>query len=562
MLGWPPHRAVGFGLGSVLSLPSATQSVLREALEGRVTLAGVVLPARRIGGARCLLQASLQPVLADDGTLLGAAASLRNESPRSSGAVQLRELASVLEPLPIPVALVDAAGTVRLSNPLAQAVLGLQTDRPCCVAFCYASGGGCRTRRVLQGQAAAYWEANYGDRRFEMTATPLSLTLAEADNVLYFGLPSSDPLTPEFRKFYRAVNENMSGVVIADRNGGIEYANPRASEILGYSLPELTGRDVRSFSHSPELLATVTKQPPLRPGTAEVAVYHRDGTQRRVRIAISDIRGDGGEINNWVILFNDVSERRLLEAKEQALREQLAHAARLAAVGEIASMIAHEINQPLSSIANYGRGMLLRLARGNVEESELNEVLEEIVGQVERADRIIRNVRGLARKRQAATRPIQVNRLMEDNMPVFRLLAGNAGVRIELALDPVIPEVLADSVQIEQVLVNLVKNAVDASTELSPDKRVVTLRSSVLADGRVSVEVEDRAEMPPADILKRIGDPFFTTKPEGLGLGLSITRTLLEYHGTNLGIRPCSGSGKIFHFELKASPEHGCTEAH
>lgn len=558
LLGWPTGRTLGFGLGSVLSLPSATQAALRDAIEARSTLADVVLPARRIGGMRCRLRATLQPVVGDGGVLLGAAISLRNDEPDSPLPAPSVDLSPLLEPLPVPVALVDAAGTVRIANELARATLGMESGRPCCEAFCNRFSGGCRTRRILIGQGPSFWEAEDNGRHFDMTATPLSLHKAEANAVLYFGVPSSSQLTPELRKFYRAVNENMSGVVIADSDGRIEYANPRASEILGYSLPEITGRDVRSFTHSPELLAVSTRQPPLRQGSSEMPVYRQDGSPRRVRIAISDIRGHDGHIGNWVILFDDVSEHRALEAKEQALREQLAHAARLAAVGEIASMIAHEINQPLSSIANYGRGMLLRMARGPIGEGDLREALDEIVAQVGRADRIIQNVRSLARKRQAAVRATSINETIAANQAVFRLLASSTGVRIELQPDSHQPIVTADPVQIEQVLVNLVKNAVDASTALPPEQRVVTVRSRTLEDGRVSIEVEDRAPMPPAEIFERIGEPFFTTKAEGLGLGLSITRTLLEYHGTRLGIRPGPDGRKIFHFELEPAKDHGC----
>lgn len=553
LLGWPPARALGFGLGSVLSLPAATQAALREAIASRATLAGVVLPARRIGGVGCRIRASLQPVVAADGGLIGAAVVLRADDAPSDPSDPPGGLAPLLAALPLPLAVVDAAGTVRHATPLASAVLGLAAGRPCCPALCSRHGSGCRTRRVLQGQGPLYWECEADGRHYDVTASALA-----GDAVLYCGLPVSDPLAPELRKFYRAVNENTSGVLIADQAGRIEYANPRASEILGYSLPELTGRDVRSFGHNPELLAIVSRQPPLRQGTAEIGILRRDGSERRVRVAISDIRDPDGRIGNWVFLFDDVSERRALEAKEAALREQLAHASRLAAVGEITSMIAHEINQPLATIANYGRGMQLRLERGRLEDGLLREALEAIVGEVGRADQIIRNVRDLARRRQPSLQVVDPNALLSRNLPVFRLLAGAEGGRVQLALDPAAGRVTMDPLQIEQVLVNLVKNALEAGGALPAARRGVTVRSRADAGG-VVFEVEDRAPMPPANLVDRLGEPFFSTKPDGLGLGLSITRTLLEAHGARLAIRPLAPDGKCFHFTLRCAevPDDG-----
>jgi len=557
LLGWPATRAVGFGLGSVLSLPSATQAALREAMLARATLADVALPARRIGGVRCLLRASLRPVVDARGVMLGAAVSLRPEdrempSAQASVAQRFDTTRKLLDLLPWPVALADALGTLVLANEAARKQLDLMEGVSCCTSLCTRGGDRCRSRRILATPAApVFWEFESHGQRFDMSATPVSVADGKPDHVLYLAQPAQSLLSPELKKFFRAVNENMSGVVIADENGAIEYANPRASEILGYSHPELIGRDVRTFPTAPGEPGLDMEDQPLRQGTMEMTVHRADGDPRRVRVVVSDIRAEDGRVSNWMFLFDDITTRRALEASERELREQVAHAARLAAVGEIASMIAHEINQPLASIANYGRGMLLRLDRGKADEASLREALSEIVGQVDRAGTIVQNVRGLVRRRPASTQAVDLNVLIESLQPTFRLLAGGTKVRVELELDERSGRVGIDPTQIEQVLVNLVKNAIEASLALAENERRVTVRTRALVPAGVGVEVEDRAAMPPEDMLERIGKPFFTTKPEGLGLGLSISRTLLEYHGTRLGILPLQDDGKVFHFELK-----------
>jgi len=558
LLGWPVARAVGYGLGSVLSLPSATQAALREAMLSQATLADVVMPARRIGGLRCLLRASLRPVVDASGVMLGAAVSLRPDNGEASSAAPAgsRNLPDatrkLLDLLPSPVALVDALGTVVMANGAARARLELAEGAPCCNGLCASGDERCRSQRILAAPAAAAcWDYEWRGQRFDMAAFPVALSGARPDHVLYLAQPAQSALSPELKKFFRAVNENMSGVVIADERGAIEYANPRASEILGYSHPELIGRNVRSFSSLPGESGFDIEHRPLRQGTLELTIRRADSESRRIRVVVSDIRADDGRVSNWMLLFDDVTTRRALEASERELREQVAHAARLAAVGEIASMIAHEINQPLASIANYGRGMLLRMDRGKADEISLREALSEIVGQVDRAGAIVQNVRGLVRRRPAATESVDVNVLIRAHQPTFRLLVRGTKVRVDLDLDMRAGAVSADPSQLDQVLTNLVKNAIEASTVLPEGLRRVIVRTHALVSGGVGVEVEDHAPMPPQGILEKLGNPFFTTKPEGLGLGLSISRTLLEYHGTRLGILPLPDAGKIFHFELK-----------
>ena len=561
LLGWSAERTVGFGLPSVLSLARSTQIDLRAALDAGANLDDILLPARRQGGGLCPLRAAARVVRDENGSVQGIAWSLRPEASRAREPdhdravldLALARWSEAFDKLPFPVALVDTVGSVRMANRQAHDLLGMKVGRPCCSTLCGPAGANCRNSRATRTLVPAYWELESQGRRLDMSALPVAVNDEKPDFVVCFGTPADPNLSAELRKFYRAVDENLVGVVITDRDARVEYANPRACEILGCSPVQLVNRDVRSF-YAPPAHGIPAEAGPLSQGTLEVHIQRQDGETRAVRAAISDIPGDDGHIANWVILLDDISERRALEARERNLREQVAHAARLAAVGEIATMIAHEINQPLSNIANFSRGLLHRLARGKVEEEALTETLEEVVRQVERADTVVRNVRTLARPRGARTAQTDLNHLVSASLPTFHLLARSAGVRVVLDLAPELPGLRANWSQIEQVLVNLVKNAVEACEALPAKERQVTIRSRPGSGQGIVVEVEDPAPMLSPEILKRIGEPFFTTKTDGLGLGLSISRTLLENHGSRLSVLPLSDGGKAFHFEL--APPH------
>lgn len=561
LIGWPAQRALGFGLGSVLSLSRETVAALHDTVEAGHALNNVQLPARRLGGTRCQLACSLRVVRDDRGTPLGVAWSLRTmsdgqtESGPTNPGLGEAIWKQALTTLPFPFALVDAIGTVRFANETARELLGMEVGKPCCCDLCTEAGSNCKTNRAARSATPSYWEVEIGNRRLDMSAIPVAEVGEQPDFVACFGLPSEPHLSGELRKFFRAVDENLVGVVITDVGGYVEYANPRACDVLGSSPIELVNRRIQSFySPAPHRDGEVAA-PDLAQGSLEVQIARPDGSVRPVRVAITDIAGDDGSVCNWVVLIDDMSERRALETRERQLREQLAHAARLAAVGEIATMIAHEINQPLSSIANFGKGLLHRIRRGKVDETELRDSLEEIVRQVERAGSVVRNVRTLARRRSANTIWLDVNRLVEDALPSCYLLAQGTGWRIVAELGEKLPQVRADRSQIEQVLLNLVRNAIEASECLPNGERKVIIRTHGGSDGVVTIEVEDHAPMLPQPLVARLGEPFFTTKPGGLGLGLSISRTLLENHGSRLAIRALADQGKIFHFELRTCDE-------
>lgn len=242
----------------------------------------------------------------------------------------------------------------------------------------------------------------------------------------------------------------------------------------------------------------------------------------------------------------------LREAHEEVRRrrEELEHASRLALMGEMASSLAHEINQPLAAISNYAKGCQRRLA-ANADPEGVAEGLTLIHAQAERAAAIVRRVRGFVRKRPPEALDLDVNEAVEEALALFQGVA-RRGLKIRTELAAGLPPVRADRVQIEQVVVNLLQNGLDAMAGMAARRLSVTTR---VVDGAVEVAVADRGRGLSADDRERMFDPFFSTKREGLGLGLALSRSIVEAHGGRLWAEDGEEGGAVFRFTIPVRAE-------
>jgi signal transduction histidine kinase len=223
--------------------------------------------------------------------------------------------------------------------------------------------------------------------------------------------------------------------------------------------------------------------------------------------------------------------RHRIELELQDQRAQLAHAVRLATVGELSASIAHEINQPLAAIlANAETGEML-LKSGTTNNSDLQEILAAIRQDDLRASEVIERLRRLLRNEKAEMRPLDINGAIESIVRLTSGMANRHGVNLQVVLDPSIPQARGDYVQVQQVLLNLIMNAVESVTEVPSERRRVMVTTAELPPGSVEVTVKDGGPGISADKLPRIFEPFFTTKAKGMGLGLSISRSIVQAHG-------------------------------
>jgi C4-dicarboxylate-specific signal transduction histidine kinase len=249
-------------------------------------------------------------------------------------------------------------------------------------------------------------------------------------------------------------------------------------------------------------------------------------------------------------LQREITERKAAEEKERRHREELAHIARLNTMGEMASHMAHEMNQPLTAIVGYTRSCLRRLRSGDWDAGEFTEVLEKAAAEAKRGGEIIRRVRRLAQKRDSERLLFDVNDAVREVLAMIgpEARARETTLHSDTAIN--IPLVLGDRIQIEQVLLNLVRNGLESMEDRRGASRQLTVKTGLAVPGFVEVAVADSGSGGAIHDLERLFEPYYSTKPAGLGMGLPISRTIVETHGGRLVAAPNSRGGLTFRFTL------------
>jgi two-component system sensor histidine kinase TtrS len=250
-------------------------------------------------------------------------------------------------------------------------------------------------------------------------------------------------------------------------------------------------------------------------------------------------------------LEHEIQERQRAEARARRHEAELAHVSRVNTMGEIASGLAHELNQPLSAIGNFARGSLRRLEEGRINAAAFREAMEQVVEQTGRAGQIIRRVRGFLRKHEPRRGRIDLNRAVEEVAGLLDHDARSHGVEIQLRLARPLPPVAGDMIEIEQVILNLAKNAIDAMTEAdAPDRRLTIETEAVQQGEAVRLSVSDSGPGITPEVRERLWEPFFTTRANGLGIGLAICRSIVESHDGRITAASEPEGGAVLSFEL------------
>jgi len=249
-------------------------------------------------------------------------------------------------------------------------------------------------------------------------------------------------------------------------------------------------------------------------------------------------------------LERQVAVRRRVEEVARQRQAELAHAARLNTMGEMASGLAHELNHPLATITNYARGCIRRLRAGEADTTEMLEALENVSGQAERAAELIRSIRDFVRKADRRRQSADLHEIIREVAGLLDLEVQSSGVHVALDLAESAPRVTADVIQVEQAIVNLARNAIEAMNDRPSGQRKLTIATIVNGSGSVEVSVRDTGPGVPEGILGNMFNPFVSTKPGGLGLGLSISRSIVEDHGGRLWVSSSNASGSDIRFTL------------
>lgn len=384
--------------------------------------------------------------------------------------------------------------------------------------------------------------------------------------------------------FRKAMEDSLViGLRARDLQGRITYVNPAFCDMVGFTAQELVGQGAPLPYWPPELaqeygarqqVRLSGQQVPPREGYESVFM-RRDGTRFPVMIYEAPLINAQGLHTGWMGSFLDVSEQRRVEELSRTSHDRLQATARLATVGEMASLLSHELNQPLAAISSYASGSLNLLepvADGAAEaphqpplpeplRGDLREVrtaMQRIAQQAERAGRVIKSVHDFVRRRDQSREMVTTQALLDAVMPLIRLQARKLGVQVQVAVEAGLPAALCDRTMVEQVLLNLARNAMQAMDDARIHPRVLELRvaraASNASRGWIEFTVADCGVGIPEDVAAQLFTPFFTTRAEGMGLGLSLCRTVVEQHGGFLGHARREPRGTVFTFTLPAAP--------
>lgn len=357
------------------------------------------------------------------------------------------------------------------------------------------------------------------------------------------------------RRLAEVVEVNTDLVLFIDAEGRIGYLNPAARRTLRLADGQMPALDAL---FAPEELARLHgpgREAVERDGvwSADARLSPADGSASvPVSMVLLAHRTTGGE-RYYSLVARDMTERELRDAQQRRHQDELAHTSRLVTLGELASGIAHEINQPLAAVVNYASASqryLQTLGRNPQAAERVAQGLERITEHANHASEVIKRLRAFLRKGQRRLQPLDVAEVARDALHLCAWEAGAAQVAIEQALDDALPPVCADRVLLEQVLINLLRNAIEANREANPGRpsRIV-LRAHQDA-GQVLLDVEDQGPGLGEAELEQAFTPFFTRKPDGLGLGLPMSRSIVEGFGGALEGRPAPGGGLLMRCRL------------
>jgi two-component system sensor kinase FixL len=346
-------------------------------------------------------------------------------------------------------------------------------------------------------------------------------------------------------------------MVVIDERGVMRSFSAAAERLFGHRAVDAIGQNVKMLMPSPHREShdgyvnryLVTGERRII-GIGRVVVGERnDGSTFPMELAIGEMKSS--EQRFFTGFIRDLTERQQTEARLQELQSEIGHISRLTAMGEMASALAHELNQPLSAIANYMKGSRRLLEASSDEVSgTIREAMDKAADQALRAGQIIRRLRDFVARGESERRIENVTKLVEEASALALVGAREQGIRVRFQFDPRIDLVLADRVQVQQVLVNLLRNASEAMA--GADRRELTIYTNPVDDEMVSISVADTGTGIAEDVASQLFQPFVTTKRQGMGVGLSISRSIVEGHGGKIWAEPNPGGGTVFRFTLRA----------
>lgn len=372
------------------------------------------------------------------------------------------------------------------------------------------------------------------------------------------------PITKTAREdplFNALISTAVDGIVVIDETSIVHVYNSACERLFGYIAEEVLGKNVNMLMPGPyrdahdgyieRYLRTGEKH--ILAAGREVSGRRKDGSTFPIYLSVGEGKVAGRRI--FVGIVADISERKERERRIQELQVEMWQLGRLTDMGQMAAGLAHELNQPLTAILNYSNaGMDIARECGD---ADLEDVLAKIAEQTSRAGMIIRRLRSFIEKRAPRRVPEDLGRTIEDAVRLGKIDVCDGGVQLKIEVADGQPQVLIDRVQVQQVLVNLIKNAAEAM-EASP-QREITITTSTIPPDYLQVSVADTGPGIDGDVADKLFQAFVTTKRDGMGMGLNICRSIIEAHGGRLWAEPNPDGGAVFFFNLPVARD-GRTE--
>jgi len=359
-------------------------------------------------------------------------------------------------------------------------------------------------------------------------------------------------------EFQALLDAAVDAIIVIDERGQVLTFNRAAERMFGYAAADVRGENVSVLMGEPyrsehdgymaRYLATGEAH--IIGKGREVEGKRANGESFPVSLAVGEVAGGGQR--RFVGIIRDLSAKGAAEQRARSLEHRLAHVGRFNLMGEMAAGIAHEINQPLSAIATYAQAAKRVLEKPDPDISLLKDVYGKIDEQARRAGQVIDNLRKLIRKQEIDTQSLDVNRVVDDVMSLIEADARSEGIPVHVRKGIDLPNVRADAVQIQQVLLNLTRNSVDAMRDGLAKERGIVVVTERVERGGVRIVVTDHGHGVSPQLGDDIFHPFVTTKRDGLGVGLAISKTIAESYGGTLSYADNPVGGSIFSIELPA----------
>jgi two-component system sensor kinase FixL len=419
--------------------------------------------------------------------------------------------------------------------------------------------------RVRSGERLVHFETTR--QRKDGTVVPVSLTISpirdQAGRIVGVSKIGRDLAEMQRAQYdlqqrealVRAILDTVpDALIVIDERGTIRSFSAAAERMFGYASAEVAGSNVSVLMPAPyreqhdgylaRYLATGERR---IIGIGRVVVGQRkDGSTFPIELAVGEVNAGG--IRQFAGFIRDLTDRQERERRLSELQAELVHVARLSELGQMASALAHEVNQPLTAMANYLSGARRLLGAGNQEAAQ--QALTRIAEQAERAREIIRRLRELMRKGETEQRVENLPKTIEE-ASALALVGLGQNVKLDIRFGSDTGEALIDRIQIQQVLLNLMRNAIEAMVDSARRELVVT---TAAAGALIEISVADTGPGLPDSVRARLFQPFVTTKPAGMGVGLSVCRTIIEAHGGELRSEDAEGGGTVFRFTVRKAP--------